>query len=65
MGGPGRVVEIGLISLGTSTQVTTSVADSDTIRWNNAGLDPILTKCGSVKSESQVVSLCTIHITLS
>ena len=45
MGGPGRVVEIGLISLGTSTQVTTSVADSDTIRWNNAGLDPILKKC--------------------
>ena len=43
MGGPGRVVEIGLISFGTSTQVTTSGADLDTIRWNNAGLNPILT----------------------
>ena len=35
MGGPGRVVEIGLISFGTSTQVTTSGADLDTIWWNN------------------------------
>ena len=33
MGGPGRVVEIGLISLGTSTQVTTSLPASQTIRW--------------------------------